>query len=69
MAEQCGKTIPDFEMRDMNEDRMKQLILSCINELNRMDVDEMTTFELGLLKKFCTNPPNRMHGIEMPEKN
>jgi len=48
----------------MSGERAKKILQSLLNELSGIDEEDMTTFELGLLRKCATEPPKRYYGAE-----
>lgn len=53
-----------YELQRMGGERAKKILQSLLNELSGIEKEDMTTFELGLLRKCATNPPKRYYGAE-----
>jgi len=48
-----------YELERMGGERAKKILQSLLNELSGIEEEDMTTFELNLLRKCATNPPKR----------
>jgi len=53
-----------YELERMGGERAKKILQSLLNELSGIEEEDMTTFELNLLRKCATNPPKRYYGVE-----
>ena len=53
-----------YELQHMSAKLAKKILQSLLDELSRIDEEDMTTFELGVVKKCATNPPKRYYGVE-----
>lgn len=53
-----------YQLKEMDHDKMRSLLVERLWELSQMEVEDLTTFELHFLHAFSTNPPNRRKGVE-----
>jgi hypothetical protein len=53
-----------YELQRMGGERAKKILEALLNELSGIDEDDMTTFELGVIRKCATEPPKRLFGAE-----
>jgi hypothetical protein len=54
----------DYELQTMSGERAKRILQGLLTDLSNMEVEDLTTFELGILHKAAKNPPKRYHGAE-----
>jgi len=53
-----------LQLKKMTGDAAKRLLQSLLNELSGIDEEDMTTFELGIIRKATETPPKRHFGAE-----
>lgn len=53
-----------YELQRMGGERAKKILESLLSELSGIDEDDMTTFELGVIRKCATEPPKKHFGVE-----
>jgi len=53
-----------YELQDMGGERAIRILESILAELSLMEVEDMTTFELGILHRCAVNPPEKKRGVE-----
>jgi len=53
-----------YELQPMTGKQAKAILQSLLDELSKIDEKDMTTFELGILRKCATQPPQRYYGSE-----
>lgn len=53
-----------YELQRMGGERAKKILQDLLNELSGIDEDDMTTFELGVIRRCATEPPSRFYGVE-----
>lgn len=46
-----------FNLKKMSGERAKEILQGLLNDLSGIDVSDMTTFELNLIRKAADNPP------------
>lgn len=51
-----------YKLERMGGERAKKILQSLLNELSGIEEEDMTTFELNMLRKCATNPPKRYYG-------
>ena len=53
-----------YVLQDMGGERAKKILEDCLAQLSIIDTADMTTFELGILHRCATNPPDEWAGAE-----
>jgi hypothetical protein len=53
-----------YELKKMSGELAKQILKDVLHDLEGIDEDEMTTFELRLLRKCVIKPPHAIRGAE-----
>lgn len=53
-----------YELQRMGGERAKKILQSLLSQLSGIDEDDMTTFELGVIRACATEPPKRHFGVE-----
>lgn len=53
-----------YELQRMGGERAKKILQDFLNELSGIDEDDMTTFELGIIRRCATEPPKKYYGME-----
>jgi len=53
-----------YELQHMSAKLAKKILQSLLDELSMIEEEDMTTFELGVVKKCATKPPKRFYGAE-----
>jgi hypothetical protein len=48
----------------MSGERAKKILEDLLNQLDGIDPDDMTTFELNILHRCAENPPKKHRGCE-----
>lgn len=46
-----------LKLKQFTEDEAKALLQSVLDELGGYHADELTTFEISLIRRFASNPP------------
>lgn len=54
----------EHNLEEMSGGMAKEILRDLLAELSQIREDEMTTFELNILKKCSTTPPQRNKGVE-----
>jgi hypothetical protein len=54
----------EHHLEEMSGGMAKEILRDLLAELSQIPEDEMTTFELNILKKCSTTPPQRKKGVE-----
>jgi hypothetical protein len=56
----------DLELQNMSGERAKKILQDLLAELSGIDVTDMTTFELNLIRRAAKNPPANLpsRGVE-----
>ncbi len=57
-------TSPKYKCIHLRDVRAEQTIQALLNQLEYIDEDQLTTFELNFLRQFAINPPHRERGAE-----
>lgn len=54
-----------LKLKEMTGEAAKEILQGLLKELSGIDVSDMTTFELNVIRKSADNPPKLpAHGVE-----
>ena len=53
-----------YELQKMGGERAIRILESILADLSIMEVEDLTTFELGILHQCAVNPPEKKRGVE-----
>jgi len=53
-----------YNLQKMSGERAKKILEDLLNQLDGIDPDDMTTFELNILHRCAENPPKKHRGCE-----
>lgn len=54
-----------MKLKEMSGEQAKKILQGLLTDLSGIDVSDMTTFELNLIRKAADNPPKLpAHGVE-----
>jgi hypothetical protein len=57
-----------YELRkDLTPEALRLTAQSLLMDLESIDVDELTTFELHFLRALAENAPDQRHGVDWPK--
>lgn len=53
-----------YQLKELSGKEAKEILSQLLRELSGIDQDDMTTFELGVIRACATEPPKRHYGQE-----